>query len=92
MAWLISILALVLLLGPLRRWAGRHWALLLSLAAGAVFGFVVGSVLTAMSPVPPWTPWLGAAACAVAAAESGPCWLRRMSRDGRSGEDDPRGH
>ena len=87
MGWLLILLAVVLLEGPLRNWAGRHWALLLSATVGAVFGYVVGSILTAMSPTMPcFTPLLGAVVCGIDAALAGPAWLRHIEKDGRNGD------
>jgi len=83
MTWLILIVVVVLVLGPLRRWTGRHWAFLLCVAAGAIIGFVIGSVLLAFSPLPPYVPLLSAAFWAVALGREGPAWLRHMEKDGR---------
>ena len=87
MAWLLIILVTVLLIGPLRRWAGRHWAFLTSASFGAVFGYVVGSVLLAMSPtIPSLAPLVGAIVCGIEAGLAGPAWLRHIERDGKNGD------
>ena len=87
MAWLLLILVMVLLIGPLRRWAGRHWAFLVSAAFGVVLGCVVGSVLLAMSPtIPSLTPLIGAIACGIEAGLAGPAWLRHIEKDGKNGD------
>ena len=83
MTWLILIVVVVLVLGPLRRWTGRHWAFLLCVTAGAVIGFVIGSVLLAFAPLPPYVPLLSALLWAVALGGEGPACLRRIERDGR---------
>jgi len=92
MAWVILIIVAVLLLGPLRHWAGRHWALLASMAFGAGFGFVVGSILSSRFGLTPLAPLIGAVACAIEAVRLLPCELRRLSWDGRDQEDDARRH
>jgi hypothetical protein len=86
MGWLLPILLIVLLLGPLRRWAGRHWALLIAAAAGGGFGWLMGTLVTGTlgSPVP-FLPLLWALVGAAAGAQAGPALLRRLARDG---EDD----
>jgi len=83
MRWLGLIVLLVLLLGPLRRWAGRHWALLLSAAGGAIAGLILASALAAMGNVPPYTPLVAAVVGAVAFGRAGPGVLRRLEKDGR---------
>ncbi|MCX6072003.1 MAG: hypothetical protein NTU91_14290 [Chloroflexi bacterium] len=92
MEWVFLIIVAVLLLGPLRHWAGRHWALLVSIAVGAGFGFVFGSILSSRFGVTPLAPLIGAIACAIDAVAFLPCQLRRLSRDGRDREDDERRH
>lgn len=92
MGWAIVLIVAVLLLGPLRHWAGRHWALLVSMAFGAGFGFVVGSILSSRFGMTPLAPLIGAIACAIEAVAFLPCQLRRLSRDGRDREDDERRH
>jgi len=88
----IMVVLGVLLLGPLRHWAGRHWALLASLAFGAAFGFVVGSILSTRFGLTPLAPLIGAVACGIEAAGTLPAGLRRLSRDGKDHEDDARRH
>ena len=87
MGCFLILLTFVLLAGPLRPWVGRHWAFLLSATVGAVFGCVVGSILTAMSPgIPRLTPLIGAIVCGIEAALAGPAWLRHIEKDGRNGD------
>ncbi len=83
MTSLLLIVILIMLAGPLRRWVGRHWALLISIASGAILGFVFGSVLTCRFGAPAFTPLLAGFMGAVAAGQSGPAWLRQIEKDGR---------
>lgn len=84
MAWLILIAVTVLLLGPLRPWVGRHWAFLLSVTAGAGFGWALGSwVLATCGGRIPYLPLAWAVVAAAALAGAGPAWLRKIERDGK---------
>ena len=84
MLWLIAIIAIVLILGPLRHSVGRHWALLLSVSAGAVVGWGAGMfVLSRFGCTTPHLPLLWALAGAVAFLSAGPAWLRKTQQDGR---------
>jgi hypothetical protein len=86
MKLLLVIMVLVLLFGPLRRWAGRHWALLLSTSAGAVIGLFIGGFITAKcGPAYGWLPLAGALTGAFVAIGLGPKWLRDIERDGKNG-------
>ncbi len=80
---LLFLVILITLAGPLRRWVGRHWALLISVAGGAVLGFVFGSILTCRFGAPAFTPLLAGFMGAVAAGQAGPTWLRQIEKDGR---------
>jgi hypothetical protein len=80
---LLLIGIIIMLAGPFRRWVGRHWALLVSVASGAILGFVFGSVLTCKFGAPAFTPLLAGFMGAVAAGQSGPAWLRQIEKDGR---------
>ena len=79
---LFMIVVLVLLLGPLRPWAGRHWAFLTSVALGIGSGYLLGTFLTRYG-LPALTPVLGALAGAVALGDSLPVILRQIEKDGR---------
>jgi hypothetical protein len=85
MRWLLVILVIVMLLGPFRRWIGRHWAFLLSVIAGAAFGFFLGTwvINTCGSPFP-GLPLLWALVGAIAAGRVGPKVLRDIERDGKN--------
>ena len=83
MGWLLLIILPVLLLGPLRRWVGRHWALLISAVVGGILGLVLGSMLIAKTGGPAFLPLLWAAAGAIVLGQSGPAWLRKIERDGK---------
>ena len=80
---LLVLCVVILLLGPLRHWAGRHWALLVSVAGGAVSGFVLGAVLAGRFGAPAFTPLLAGLIGALAAGQSGPAWLRHIEKDGK---------
>jgi uncharacterized membrane protein len=79
---LLIILVIVILLGPLRKWVGRHWAFLFSIFAGAIAGFVIGTILTGFG-APSFTPLLGAIACAIECGQWGPELLRHIEKDGK---------
>ena len=86
MKWLLVIGVIVLLLGPLRHWVGRHWAFLISIIAGAAFGFLMGAWAMARSGHSyPGLPLLWALVGAIAAGRVGPAVLRRIERDGKNG-------
>ncbi len=79
----IVILALIVLLGPLRRWAGRHWALLTSVGLAAVAGWWLGSLLSSFSANLSYAPIIGAIVFAIEALHHGPSFLRKLEEDGR---------
>ena len=83
MGWLLLIILLVLLLGPLRLWIGRHWAFFISLVAGAVFGWVLGAMILGTCGGPAFLPIAWALVGAIALGRSGPAWLRKIERDGK---------
>lgn len=94
MRWLWLIGIVVVPLGPLRPWVGRHWALLISVIAGALFGFVLGAFALATggtdhSIVP--LPLLWGLIGAIAVGRVGPAWLRHIEKDGKN-ERSPRRH
>ena len=92
MKWLFVFGLLALLLGPLRRWLGRHWALLVSVLFGALVGWVWGSFITMkLGPQNPLIPLVCAIALAIMCGRSGPKWFRRIERDGKNGNSS-RGH
>jgi hypothetical protein len=82
MKLLLIILVIVILLGPLRKWAGRHWAFLFSAFAGAITGFAIGTILTRFG-APPFTPLLGAIAFAIEGGWLVPEILRHIEKDGK---------
>jgi len=78
------LIALILLLGPLRHWVGRHWCLLASICIGGAFGWVLGAVVTAkLGCSVPYLPLLWAACGAVTVGRAGPACLRKIEKDGR---------
>lgn len=84
---LLAIIVIVMLLGPLRRWTGRHWAFLVSTIAGAAFGFFAASFVTAKLGCSfPGLPLLWALVGAIAAGRVGPAVLRQVERDGKNGQ------
>ena len=92
MKWLFVII-IILLLGPLRRWVGRHWAVLLSTMGGAVVGLMIGGYIAAKCGSSyAWLPLVGALIGAAAAGRVGPEWLRNIERDGKKNERFSRRH
>lgn len=86
MKWLLVICVIVLLLGPLRHWVGRHWAFLVSIIAGAALGSFMGAWVIARSGSSyPGLPLLFALIGAIAAGRVGPAVLRQIERDGKNG-------
>lgn len=83
MKLLLIIFVIVILLGPLRKWAGRHWAFLFSVCTGAIAGFILGTILTRFG-APPITPLLGTIAFAVESGRLGPEILRHIEKDGKN--------
>ncbi len=93
MRLLLLIGAIVLLLGPLRPWFGRHWAFLLSVTAGAVGGFICGVFAIHMTGIAqPWVLPACVVIGAIAAGGSGPEWLRHIEKDGKKNDKPPRRH
>jgi hypothetical protein len=82
MKLLLAIIVVVLLFGPLRHWAGRHWAFLVSIVGGAIAGTFFGTFLLKFG-APAITPLLGAIAFAIECGRLGPEWLRDIEKDGR---------
>lgn len=83
MKWWWIVIVGVLLLGPLRRWFGRHWAFLASATGGALFGLVLGALVLRTCGGPAYLPLLWGAVGAIALGHRGPSVLRRIERDGR---------
>ena len=83
MGWLLVIGVGVLLLGPLRNWAGRHWALLVSVVAGGTGGMLLGGFLVAKGGGPAQLMLIVPVLCAIACGKSGPRWLRTIEKDGK---------
>jgi len=87
MRMFLGLVLFVLLLGPLRPWVARHWALLLSILAGAGGGFMVGALVLRSSGGGAdlaMLPLLGALIGAVVLGDVGPAWLRRIEKDGNN--------
>ena len=82
MKLLLVIIVIIMLLGPLRHWAGRHWAFLVSVVGGAIAGFVLGAILTRFG-APPVTPLVGAIAVAIECSRLSPELLRQIEKDGK---------
>jgi hypothetical protein len=84
MKWVLAIVVIVLLLGPLRRWIGRHWAFLISVFGGAAFGFFWASfVMCKLGCSVPGLPLMSALIVSIAASRAGPALLRQIERDGK---------
>jgi len=87
MKWILAIVVILMLLGPLRPWFGRHWAFLLSIVGGAVFGFVWAAfVLSKVGYSHPFVPLFSGIIVAIATGRYGPAILRRIERDGKNGQ------
>ena len=84
MKWLLLIALIVLLLGPLRPWFGRHWAVIVSLTAGTVFGLMAGAMYVGHCGAPAWMALVTTLIFASAALYYGPPWLRKIQKDGKS--------
>jgi Mg/Co/Ni transporter MgtE len=82
MKLLLLVVVIIILFGPLRPWVGRHWAFLISVAGGAIAGFVIGAILTGFG-APVFTPLLGAIVFAVECGQLGPAWFREIEKDGK---------
>ena len=84
--WILAVIVIVILLGPLRRWIGRHWAFLISVFGGAVFGFFWASfVMSKIECSVPGLPLMSALIVSIAAGRAGPALLRKIERDGKNG-------
>lgn len=84
MGWLVLLGVVVLLLGPLRPWVGRHWAFLGSTILGGALGLLAGAwALGACGASIPFLPLLWALVGAIALGRAGPAWLRKIAQDGR---------
>jgi CHASE2 domain-containing sensor protein len=87
MKWLLGIVLVVMLLGPLRPWIGRHWALLLSTITGAVIGLFIGGYIAAQCGSSyAWLPLVGALIGAASTGNAGAEWLRHIEKDGKNGQ------
>jgi len=86
MKWIWIILFVLLFLGPLRRWCGRHWAYLISTAVGAGAGLIGATILNGKcGGIYPFLPLAGLVVGALAASEIGPEWIRHVEKDGKNG-------
>ena len=83
MRWLLVLIVLILLFGPLRKWLGRHWAFLFCVVAGAVFGLMAGAMVLGTCGGPAFLPLVWAIAGAVILGRVGPSALRNIERDGK---------
>jgi CHASE2 domain-containing sensor protein len=82
----LFVILIILFLGPLRHWVGRHWALLFSTAMGAVIGLFIGGYIAAQCGSSyAWLPLVGAVIGVATAGKVGPEWLRNIERDGKNG-------
>jgi hypothetical protein len=79
-----AVVLVVLFLGPLRPWAGRHWAALLASAVGAVAGWRLGAYLVGYARLDmPYVPPLMAVIFASALAAGWAPALRNLAKDGK---------
>lgn len=86
MKWVLAIAAVLIMLGPLRRWVGRHWAFLISVCGGAAFGYLWASfVMSKVGYSVPGLPMLAALIASIAAGRLAPVILRQIERDGKNG-------
>ena len=86
MKWVLAIAAIIIMLGPLRRWTGRHWAFLISVFGGAVFGYFWASfIMSKVGYSVPGLPLLAALIASIAAGRAGPAILRQIEKDGKNG-------
>lgn len=86
MKLLLFIIVVVTLFGPLRPWFRRHWAFLVSIFVGGLFGlFLAGYTMAAVGCKEPMMPLILMVSCAIWAGRYGPPILRRIERDGRDG-------
>jgi len=86
MKWIFAIIVIVLLLGPLRPWIARHWAFVVSVFTGAVFGFFWASfVMSKLGCLVPGLPLMSALIVSIAASRAGPALLRKIEKDGKDG-------
>jgi len=84
MKWLLGIVLVVMLLGPLRPWFGRHWAFLFSVIFGAIVGWILAAIVVIKTgPQNPLLPWAWSIVLALACGYSGPAWLRKIGKDGK---------
>lgn len=87
MRWILAIIVIVTLLGPLRPLVARHWAFLLSVFGGAVFGYFWASfVMSKLNYHVAGLPLASAVIVAIAAGRYGPAIFRRIERDGKNGQ------
>lgn len=91
MSWLIAVIAVLLFLGPLRPWVGRHWALFISLVSGAITGLAFAAYAMRTATMPAYTALAYAIVGAIAFATTGPRVLRKLAEDGKD-EAPPRRH
>jgi hypothetical protein len=86
MRWILVIIVIVILLGPLRSLVARHWAFLLSVFGGAAFGYFWASfVMSKLNYHVAGLPLASALIVAIAVGRCDPAILRQIERDGKNG-------
>lgn len=86
MKWILAVIVIVTLLGPLRPLVAGHWAFLLSVFGGAVFGYFWALfVMSKLNYHVAGLPLASALIVAIAASRYGPAILRQTERDGKNG-------
>ena len=83
MKWLIFLAVAVLLLGPLRKWAGRHWAYLVSVTIGTIAGLAVGAWHVRTAGAPAHHGLLFVLVFALGVGHGLPGLLREIEKDGK---------
>jgi len=84
MKYFLTIVLLILLVGPLRPWFKKHWAFILSVTFGAVTGWVLGCFVAGhANPPNQYLPLIWSLVMACACGNGGPRILRQIQKDGK---------